>query len=304
MEAFHVDYLKKRSMWAESVRECARMLASDPYAGYSGEFFSMPPRNIVPKPVQRPHPPMWVACTSRETVKMAARLGLGALTFAFMDADEAGFWVREYYDTFKAECRPIGRTVNPNIAMLAGVMVNEDDAEAHRRGLRGQQFFKWALAYYFRFGTHVPGYSSLWEEFEKADVSPMAGVSAIGSPARVREHLRELESAGVDQVIMLQQAGDYSHGDVCESLSLLGRQVLPEFIEREAERKERKKAELAPYVERALAAIEPIERVRPDPVEAYPVLWQNQGAGRDELGAQRAPDVAQMWRLNVGGGRS
>lgn len=301
LEGFNVNYVEKRSMWAEAVRECAKMLSTEPYPGYDGEFFSMPARNVVPKPIQRPHPPLWVACTNRDTVKMAARLGLGALTFAFMDGSEAAFWVKEYYDTFRTECRPIGRAVNPNIAMLAGVMITEDDDEARRRGLLGQQFFKWALAYYFRFGTHVPGRTNLWQEFLKSDVEPMAGVAAIGSPERVRAHLAELEAAGIDQVILLQQAGNYAHEHVCESLTLLGERVLPEFLERAEERRKRKQEELAPYIENAMANVEPLPPVTPEPVEAYQALWQRQTAGDGQWSAKRSLDAAQMWRLNVGG---
>jgi alkanesulfonate monooxygenase SsuD/methylene tetrahydromethanopterin reductase-like flavin-dependent oxidoreductase (luciferase family) len=302
LEAFHVDYVQKRAAWAEAVRECAKMLAASPYPGYSGEFFSMPPRNIVPKPVQRPHPPMWVACTNRDTVKLAARLGLGALTFAFMDGNEAGYWVREYYDTFKAECRPIGRSVNPNIAMLAGAMVHEDEQKAIDRGLAGQHFFKWGLAYYFRFGTHVPGRSELWREFRDAEPppEPMAGIAAVGTPAQARAHLAELEAAGIDQVILLQQAGNYEHEHVCESLDLLGTQVLPEFLARSAERKRRKHEELAPYIEKAMQHVPPIDAAPDEPVEAYPVLWKRQGADTDGWGARRAVDASSLWRLHVG----
>jgi alkanesulfonate monooxygenase SsuD/methylene tetrahydromethanopterin reductase-like flavin-dependent oxidoreductase (luciferase family) len=39
--------------------------------------------------VQTPHPPVWVACSNRETTKPAARRGIGALTFAFVDPAEA-----------------------------------------------------------------------------------------------------------------------------------------------------------------------------------------------------------------------
>jgi alkanesulfonate monooxygenase SsuD/methylene tetrahydromethanopterin reductase-like flavin-dependent oxidoreductase (luciferase family) len=300
LEAFDVDYLQKRAAWAEALRECAKMLSTSPYPGYSGEFFSMPSRNIVPKPVQRPHPPIWVACTNRDTVKLAARLGLGALTFAFMDADEARFWVREYYDTFKAECRPIGRAVNPNIAMLAGVMVHRDRDVAIRRGLAGQKFFKWALAYYFRFGTHTPGRSELWQEFLRADPEPMAGIAAIGTPEQARVHLAELEAAGVDQVMLLTQAGDYEHEHVCESLDLLEAEVLGEFLERAPERQRRKQEELAPYVEKAMQHVEPIGEASAEPVEAYPVLWERLGVDGKEWGARRALDAGSLWRLHVG----
>ena len=301
LDGFGVNYIEKRSMWAEAVRETAKMLVAEPYAGHTGKHFSMPPRNVVPKPVQSPHPPMWVACTNRDTVKLAARLGLGALTFAFMDAGEAAYWVDEYYDTFKAECQPIGRAVNPRIAMLAGVLVHPDQEVALERGVAGQQFFKWALAYYFRFGTHVPGGSDLWQEFTQAPAEPMAGISAVGTPAQARDHFRELESAGVDQVILLQQAGNYENDHICESLELLGREVVPEFAERHAERRRQRDEELAPFVEAALARIEPLPEARADPVEAFPVLWGNQGADPNKLSLRRPLDGGSLWRLHVGG---
>ena len=304
LEGFGVSYIEKRAMWFEAVTEAAKMMASTPYAGYQGRYFSMPARNVVPKPVQSPHPPLWVACTNRETMKMAARLGMGALTFSFMDANEAGYWVKEYYDTFKKECQPIGRTVNPNIAMLAGMMVHRDRETALARGLEGQRFFKWGLAHYYRFGSHVPGRTSLWEEFTKSTPEPMAGVDGVGDPQQVRDHFRSLEEAGVDQLILLQQGGKYEHDHICESLELAGREVIPEFAERHAERERRKREELAPYIEKALARIPPLETSEPEVVDAYPVQWQRDGYDMRESGTRRAVDAQGLWRMHVGGNRN
>ena len=291
LEAFGVPYIEKRSMWSEGLRETAKMMCSEPYPGYEGRYFSMPARNIVPKPVQRPHPPIWVACTNRETLKMAARLGLGALTFAFMDANEAQYWVRDYYQTFKTECQPIGQAVNPNVAMLAGVLVNEDTAVALDRGVEGQRFFKWALAWYYRHGIHVPGRTNLWDEFLRSDAEPMAGISAIGDPAHVRAHFAELEDAGVDQVIILQQSGKYTHEHVCESLDLLGSSVIGEFRDRHVDRAEAKAKELEPYIEDALTRTPPIDGSEPPEVESYPVLYERQGVDATTVGTKRAVDA-------------
>jgi alkanesulfonate monooxygenase SsuD/methylene tetrahydromethanopterin reductase-like flavin-dependent oxidoreductase (luciferase family) len=301
LEGFQINYIEKRAMWAEGAREAAKMLASEPYPGYNGKYFSMPSRNIVPKPVQRPHPPMWVACTNRDTMRLAARFGLGALTFAFIDADEAAFWVKEYYDTFKAECTPLGQRVNPNIAMLAGVYVEEDGDAARRAGIQGQQFFKWALAWYYRFGVHFPGKTQLWKGFEAASVDPMAGISAVGTPDEARKHFEGLERAGVDQVIMLQQCGRYRHEDICASLRLLGRDVLPAFRERHVARSRAKREELAPYIAAAMSRVSPIDTVEATAVESYPVLWGQEGVSPEAVGPKRAVDAAPLWRLHVGG---
>lgn len=299
LEGFGVNYLEKRSMWAEAVRETARMMACEPYAGYQGKHFTMPARNIVPKPVQRPHPPLWVACTNRDTLKLAARLGMGALTFSFMNAGEARYWVKEYYDTFERECQPIGLTVNPNIAMLAGVMVHPDGEVALARGVEGQRFFKWALAWYYRFGTHLPGRTDLWAEFLRSPQEPMAGIAAIGTPADARRHFEELEEAGVDQVMLLQQAGMYPHEHICETLQHLGRDVIPPFLERHEEARERKRKRLEPAIADAMAKVVPAAPASPDPVEAYPVTMAKRAQG---TGTQRAVDASMLWRLHVAGG--
>ncbi|WP_313885757.1 LLM class flavin-dependent oxidoreductase [Fodinicola feengrottensis] len=304
LEGFGVNYIEKRSMWAECVREAAKMMCTEPYPGYAGKHFSMPSRNIVPKPVQSPHPPLWVACTNRDTLKLAARLGMGALTFSFMDAGEAKYWVNEYYETFARECRPIGQAVNPNIAMLSGVMINEDEQVALDRGLLGQQFFKWALAHYYRHGEHVPGRTNLWEEFQKIEPEPMAGVGAVGTPEQAIEHFKGLEEAGVDQVILLQQAAGYQHEHICDSLRLLGKKVLGEFNERHVERQAQKERDLAPHIEAALARRPAIDEPDLTPVTSYPQQWKKDGATDQQVGINRSVDASALWRLHVGGGGS
>jgi alkanesulfonate monooxygenase SsuD/methylene tetrahydromethanopterin reductase-like flavin-dependent oxidoreductase (luciferase family) len=301
LEGFGVPYIEKRAMWAECVREAAKMMCTEPYPGHQGQHFSMPSRNIIPKPVQKPHPPLWVACTNRDTLKMAARLGMGALTFSFMNASEASYWVKEYYDIFRNECSPIGQTVNPNVAMLTGIYCHRDAEVAMRRGLASQQFFKWALAHYYRHGAHVPGRTELWKAFQEVDPEPMAGIGGVGTPDQVRRHYREMEEAGVDQLILLQQAGDYTHEEVCSSLELLGSEILPEFRERDERRQAEKAEALAPYVAEAMTRTPAIAEVEPPLVESYPRLWES--VGQDQTGgARRAQDASLLWRMQVGGG--
>src|SRR5688500_8769315 len=99
LEGFGIDPSERRAMWRESVEQVANMMVMDPYPGFAGKYFSMPARNVVPKPVQKPHPPIWVACSNRETIHLAAQLGIGALTFAFINPEEARHWVADYYET-------------------------------------------------------------------------------------------------------------------------------------------------------------------------------------------------------------
>jgi alkanesulfonate monooxygenase SsuD/methylene tetrahydromethanopterin reductase-like flavin-dependent oxidoreductase (luciferase family) len=263
LEGFGIDPADKRAMWQEAVAQVALMLSQSPYPGHQGKHFSMPPRDVLPKPVQKPHPPMWLACSTRPMIHLAAQLGLGALTFAFVDVSEAKQWVADYYETFKRECTPIAQAVNPNIAMVTGFSCHDDPAEAERRGLEGFQFFGYALAHYYLFGAHVPGRTSVWENFRNNQIPMPGGSGGIGTPDQVRAAMREFEAAGVDQTIFIQQGGNNRHEDICASLELFAARVMPEFRERDEARRQRKMEELAPHVERALARRTP----PPDPGE-------------------------------------
>jgi alkanesulfonate monooxygenase SsuD/methylene tetrahydromethanopterin reductase-like flavin-dependent oxidoreductase (luciferase family) len=254
LEGFGISPDEKRAMWLEATEQVCNMLAMDPYPGHAGRSFSMPCRNVVPKPVQRPHPPLWLACSTRETIRLAARLGMGALTFAFVDPAEARGWVDDYYRIVREECTPIGHCVNANVAMVTGFSCHPDAGEARRRGLDGFHFFGFALGHYYLFGSHRPGRTDLWRAFEKVkDSLPQDAARGIGTPGDLRAHLARFEETGVDQVVFIQQGGRNRHEHICESLELFAREVLPEFQDRNAAAARRKRRELEPYLEAALA---------------------------------------------------
>jgi alkanesulfonate monooxygenase SsuD/methylene tetrahydromethanopterin reductase-like flavin-dependent oxidoreductase (luciferase family) len=262
MGGFGIDPEQRHAMWLEATAEAANMLVMDPYPGYQGKYFAMPCRNLVPKSVQKPHPPIWLACSRRETIHQAARHGIGALTFAFIDQNEAARWVAEYYDIIKSDdCVPLGHTVNANVAMVAGFSCHADAEEARRRGLDGFRFFGYALGHHYIFGQHTPGRTSIWAKYEEArDLLPVSpGAGGIGTPEQIVENMRRFEEAGVDQVVFLQQGGNNEHAHICESLELFAEVVMPAFKARHASREQRKQQELAPYIERALAR----KRLRP-----------------------------------------
>ncbi len=258
LEGFGITPAERREMWRETTEQVANMLAMDPYPGYQGKYFAMPVRNVVPKPVQKPHPPLWVACSNRETIHLAAQLGMGALTFAFIDPAEAAHWIADYYDTFKRECVPIGHTVNPNVAMVTGFSCHADATEAGRRGTDGFRFFQFALGHHYSFGKHTPGRTDIWKKFvavrDQLGLEMLGGgTGCIGTPAQLTASLRQFETNGVDQTIFIQQGGNNQHEHICESLELFAREVMPEFKERDAARQARKMEELGPYIEAAFA---------------------------------------------------
>jgi alkanesulfonate monooxygenase SsuD/methylene tetrahydromethanopterin reductase-like flavin-dependent oxidoreductase (luciferase family) len=255
LEGFGINPEEKRSMWAETTEQTANMMVMSPYPGFAGQHFSMPRRNVVPKPWQRPHPPLWVACSKRDTIHMAARYGMGALTFAFVDPAEAGRWRQEYYDIIKSkECVPIGHSVNANIACVTGFSVHSDGEEAIRRGAEGFKFFGYGLGHYYIFGEHHPGKTNLWERFKSAEakIPEVKSNVGIGSPEQLLRGLRAYQDQGIDEIILLQQSGKTAHSHIMDSIRLFAAEVMPELKKGQAERERRKREELAPYIEAAM----------------------------------------------------
>ncbi len=278
---FGIDRETKREQWEEALDAVTRMFVEEPFAGYDGRFLQMPPRNVVPKPMQKPHPPVWVACSRRETIHLAATKGIGALSFSFINPDEARTWVDDYYATIAGdECVAGGFAVNPNVAIVLPLMCHEDEETAIERGLDGGHFFGYSLGHYYIFGEHRPGRTDVWEEFQERrslfgfdrDVAAQTGGQlgarlfeqglgslrgAVGTPAQVRDLLKGYEEAGVDQVIFVSQSGRTRHEHICESLELFAEQVMPELHDGEEAREKAKLERLAPAMEAALARREP-----------------------------------------------
>jgi alkanesulfonate monooxygenase SsuD/methylene tetrahydromethanopterin reductase-like flavin-dependent oxidoreductase (luciferase family) len=290
LAGFGVDRAMKRAQWEEALGALTRMLVEEPFAGIDGRWVRMPPRNVLPKPLQKPHPPLWVACSRRDTIRLAAQKGLGALSFSFVEPEEARAWVQEYETIVASErCVPAGFAVNPRVAVTLPMHVHRDEATAIERGIDGAHFFGYALAHYYVFGDHRPGRTNVWEEFEQRReavgfsrdaIAPGRGAlgvrvleqglgslrGAIGTPDQVRDLLRRYENAGVDQVIFVMQSGRTRHEHICEALELFGAEVLPEFASRadavDAARTER----LGEAIDAALRRREPPRSVDPEVV--------------------------------------
>ncbi|WP_293900959.1 LLM class flavin-dependent oxidoreductase [Phenylobacterium sp.] len=261
---FGIPAREKRALAIEAAEQIANMLVMDPYPGYEGKGFSFPCRNIVPKPVQSPHPPMWMACTNRDTIKVAASIGVGALAFSFVNPDEAREWADIYYGIIRSDqCVPIGHAVNANLAMVSNFSVHPDRDEAIRRGQEGFEFFSYAINALVAHDA-IPGRSTLFADFQAsraasddeiiaARKAARYNANGIGTPTDIRQHIAAFQAAGVDQVIFLQQAGRNRHEHICEALELFAAEVMPAFKAEVAEREAKKAADLEPYLEAAMA---------------------------------------------------
>ena len=292
---FQIDPVIKRDQWLEGLEVAIRCMTETPFTGVDGQFVKMPPRNVVPKPVQKPHPPLWVACSRRDTILLAAQKGIGALTFAFIDPEEARSWVHDYYTTLENEGVPVGKAVNANVACVTTFMCSPTEEEAIANGLAGANFFGYSLAHFYVFGEHKPGVTDVWAEYEerrdkmgysvdaaaveqerlgaKIAEEGFSGLrGAVGTPDQIREFLLRYEEAGVDQIIFVSQAGKNKHEHIMESLELFGREVMPEFKEREEKAQRDKEQRLAPIIEKVMARKIDDAPPLPSPDYSFPAM--------------------------------
>ena len=257
LDGFLVPQDEKKAMQIEGMRVAVRMLVEEPFTGHEGKYVKVPPRNVLPKPLQKPHPPLWLACSRRESILDAARMGLGALTFSFVSPEEARQWVRDYYATIESECVPLGYAVNPNFAIATPFLCDHDEKRAAATAIENYGFFVYGLGHFSFFGEHRPGKTDIWNEYTtnpKEPVSPeYIAQACVGSPQKLRHTLREYEDAGINQVIAVRQVGRLTLDQQCSSLQLFSQEVLPEFKERELADTARKGERNARISEKAMA---------------------------------------------------
>ena len=237
----------KREVWEEAVQVMVQCFTQEAVE-FHGRFFDFPARNVIPKPLQKPHPPLWVACSNIATIGSAGQWGMGALGFQFVSPEAAKAWVAEYYANLTAHLHKLADyPSNPNVAMVSAFMCAATDEEAQAKAA-GWTFFVFCLSHYGRHGMAAPGRGDMWALYQEWRHTPKAQetlrAGLIGSPETIRRRLREFEAAHVDQVILLNQTGRTPHEDICSSLELFAREVMPEFHAREAEHQRWKSAVL------------------------------------------------------------
>ena len=241
---FEVDPDTTKKTWDEFVRVIPKMWKEDRFS-HDGVCFSMPERAVLPKPVQDPHPPLWVTVTSPGTELDAADRGLGALGVATAGFSEQERRLKEYRRRIQL-CDPVGECVNDQVATLNFLYCDEDIEEASRLGnlLIGQFGLSNSHLLFTREAYPTKAYGLL------ANISPGGGRRrtpaetdpgrtanlpegmAIGDPDRIAHVIREWESLGVDQVnFMLNALECIPQQKVLNSLRLFGEHVIPKFQE-------------------------------------------------------------------------
>ncbi|MEE9280770.1 MAG: LLM class flavin-dependent oxidoreductase [Myxococcota bacterium] len=225
-----------KKTWDEFVRVIPKMWTQERF-GYEGLSFSMPTRCVLPKPYQKPHPPMWVAVTSPGTEIDAAERGLGALGVSFGSPAEQERKIRGY-KTRIANCEPVGDVVNDNIAALNFLYCHEDHETGVAIGRRMTGSFNYHASQLLSAREAYPtrSYPTLGllpgpRRQAAEDAEGRGGETvAIGNPEQISKVIARFESTGFDSMnFLLNTVETIPQEEVLASLRLFAKEVMPRF---------------------------------------------------------------------------
>src|SRR5260370_26213708 len=232
LEAFGVDPADTRRQWEEALHMLPKMWMEDNFK-WEGELISVPPRSVVPKPVQQPHPPMCVACSQPSTIEFAGKNGLGVLGLG-IDLKNAAEYVRLYREAANG-AKPIGAFVNNRFAILVTALCCDTDEEAIRlQGPSIKMLGDQTAAFQKPWieGSVPPTYEYFvnWVaenalKMKGASVADLVRGSCAGSPDTCLKLLQRLEDAGVDETMLFMQLYQTPHDAIMRSLRLVAEKV-------------------------------------------------------------------------------
>jgi alkanesulfonate monooxygenase SsuD/methylene tetrahydromethanopterin reductase-like flavin-dependent oxidoreductase (luciferase family) len=225
------DLTHTREIWEDVIREFPKMFMQDEYEGYSGKYWSLPPRKILPKPYKKPHPAMWYACGNTSSYEMAARYGLGVLGFSVDSIDQLDPIMKSYKKNIP-NAEPIGAFVNDNVMVTSGAYVAETKEEAIASAcLPGSSYLVSNVYRYHDTFPHpdtVPKWPDLVPDMTPEAIEFATGMGQIiGDPDHALAQCQRWESAGADQLVF--GVGSAPHEDTLRMIRLMGEHVIPKI---------------------------------------------------------------------------
>lgn len=270
--AFGIDPSETQAQLEETLRMLPHLWTDESFE-WDSDLIKVPPRPILPKPVQSPHPPLFVACTKAPTLSMAGKYGVGALALGFAGPEDIKI-KNDIYRAAIASRKPsdvVGHFANDHFSALCPTIVLDDRDEARKIGFRGQRFFVESIDHWARNGP-LPTTTEETEDSE--DALRAAGAAKAGAPSaqppatrssylgsekievaldvqhasgahhynmyqaygNVNDciaYVEQLQEAGADEIMFLMQMGTVPHEVIMQSIRNIGEHVLPYFRNKE-----------------------------------------------------------------------
>ncbi len=238
IEGFGIDPHDTRPMWEEALEVVVGSWTEDVFE-WQGRYFKVPPRRVIPKPIQRPHPALWAATTSPESHSLIGQKGLGLLSFTVGVAPEELGERIQLYRQGLAEAKPVGKFINSKAATFTMVHCAETTQEAREVGgpscewyaQKGLENLATLPAWLEGKDLGTYEYAKILLGFDLSDLKfdylYDIGACVVGDPDRCIEVARRYKAAGCDLLLCLVQPYKIPHDKVMKSIELLGTYVIP-----------------------------------------------------------------------------
>jgi len=244
-----------RPMIEEAMRLVPRFWVED-LVEHHGTYIDVPPRPVHPKPLQDPHPPLYMACTHNDTLLDAGARGIGALVLGFGGPEQVAEKNAIYRKAFanRRGTDQVGLVPTEHLAALCPAIVLDDGQEARRIGLRGQRFFMESIGHWASGGTLPLPAPESWPDDLTATTGDGTAIieSAIGREkisvdfsdprfallnpnhayGTVEDcigYVSRLIAAGADEILFLNQMGTVPQWAMMETIRRIGQDVIPHF---------------------------------------------------------------------------
>jgi alkanesulfonate monooxygenase SsuD/methylene tetrahydromethanopterin reductase-like flavin-dependent oxidoreductase (luciferase family) len=235
LRAFGVDLDHSRAEVHEGIQVLKKAFTEDPFMFY-GEHYQVPPRSLIPKPIQSPHPPMYMAATSPESHTMAAGLGIGVFSWSnYMGYEPLAESIAAYNKAADAE-EGIGNYVDRRRvgALLQAYCAESDEVAREEAGAGNVKWLQIALDGYPRLAKVAESYAymaKVQEVSEKATnleyFQESSGSAVFGSPESCIRSIEKLQDCGVDTLAL--RIDSVPHDKIMKSIEMFGRYVIPHF---------------------------------------------------------------------------
>ncbi len=243
MAAFGVDLENATGMVDEALEIIPNAWTEGEFS-YKGEFFNIPAREVHPKPVQTPHPPMWLGCSQEDTFRKAGELGLGCLAMSGGGPERLTQLIGTYREGIQ-NAKPVGKLVKDKVSISMLAICGENRKKTQERAAevldwyRRQQDLRDVRVWQELDPANVPSdYQWHYQRSTSADSAKRDETSSldlikqgqycIGDPDDCLRYLEQYQPTGVDEIMPLFQIGTMTNEEVTETLRLFGKHVIPQ----------------------------------------------------------------------------
>lgn len=239
---FGVPLTESRGLWEEALTILPGAWTEDVFS-HQGTYYNIPPRTVLPKPLQKPHPPLWGACNQEDTAYLTGKMGFGCLVITHRGVDRAQKLIGIYKEAI-SHAEPRGKFVHNRVAANTLAYCGTEREPARARGAELLDWYRsmqrvreernWQdvaledIPEDYKFHAQKGADSGGSETITGRDLVD-ARRFCMGDPEDCIAYIEQFEAIGVEELMFNFQLGPVTHREVMTSIQLFGEHVIPSF---------------------------------------------------------------------------